>query len=125
MAAIPQPLAEAKDFRMSEIMRRILAHAIGKEFRNEEYPFERDVAHIHREVSEAFEAYRRCPEDKDWKAIVEVDGKPEGVTVEMADALMRIIEFCAYHRLALNEVIKRKLTYLEAADLPPRHGKRF
>ena len=120
------PIQLGQDIGLREVMRRILHYAaVEQSFRDVPYCMERDIAHIHREVSEAFEAYCRCPEDEDWKAITEIKGKPEGVTVEMADALMRIAEFCAYHELPLVEAIKRKFTYLETANLPPLHGKRF
>lgn len=122
-AAETAPDGDANDMSVREVMRRILAHAVDKEFRKKAYPVDRDIAHIHREISEAFEAYRRCPEDADWKAITEDGGKPEGVTVEMADALMRICEFCAYYELPLVEAIRRKLAYL--ATRPALHGKRF
>ena len=118
--------APREDIGFAEVMRRILDYAANKQsFRDKPYCMERDLVHIHREVSEAFEAYRCCPEGEDWKAITETDGKPEGVTVEMADAVMRILEFCAYHGLPVIEATGRKLAYLETADLPPLHGKRF
>lgn len=134
MSPAAQPPAVREDIGFAEVMQRILGYATKKQsFRDKPYCMERDLVHIHREISEAFEAYRCCPEGDDWKAIaevaVEVDGetlmKPEGVTVELADAVMRILEFCAYYELPLTEATERKLAFLETANLPPLHGKRF
>lgn len=55
---------------------------------------ERDIAEIyaliHSELSEALEEYRSGKE-----MIYYVDGKPEGIAVELADAVIRILDYVA------------------------------
>lgn len=55
---------------------------------------ERDIAEIyaliHSELSEALEEYRSGKE-----MIYYVDGKPEGIAVELADAVIRILDYIA------------------------------
>ena len=59
-------------------------HGVGRSFGD-------TVALIHTEVSEAYEAFRK---DGKMSAYTEVDGKPEGVVVELLDAVIRIFDTC-------------------------------
>jgi len=49
------------------------------------------------------------------------DGKPEGFTVELADAIIRIGDMCGGHNLPLARAITLKLAYNETR--PYKHGK--
>lgn len=49
--------------------------------------------------------------------------KPEGVSVELADAVIRIADLCGYLGIDLDTVISEKMAYNETR--PFKHGKRF
>ena len=49
--------------------------------------------------------------------------KPEGVAVELADAVIRIADLCGHLGIDLDAVIAEKMAY--NADRPYKHGKRF
>lgn len=49
--------------------------------------------------------------------------KPEGVAVELADAVIRIADLCGHLGIDLDAVIEEKMAY--NADRPYKHGKRF
>ena len=49
--------------------------------------------------------------------------KPEGVAVELADAVIRIADLCGYLGIDLDAVISEKMAYNETR--PFKHGKRF
>lgn len=51
------------------------------------------------------------------------DGKPEGIAVELADAVIRIADLCGALGIDLEEVIAKKMGYNESR--PYRHGKRY
>lgn len=74
------------------------------------------IALIHSELSEALEAVRKpgmdqhCPEHF-------------AEAVEMADALIRILDYCAGHGLALGAAFEAKMKFNEGR--PYKHGKKF
>jgi len=72
---------------------------------------------IHSELSEALEEYRN---GKDTNEIYYVSGKPEGIPIELADAVIRIADLCGLHNIDLEEAIKIKATYNKTRS--HRHG---
>ena len=76
------------------------------------------IALIASEISEALEEARKNAYQK-----YEKDGKPEGVVVELADAIIRIFDFCEHLGLDLKGALLDKLTFNETR--PVKHGKVF
>lgn len=75
---------------------------------------------VHSEVSEAVES-KRNDEPAVW---YREDGKPDGWAVELADAVIRIMDLFVREDLSLGDVIDIKHTY--NATRPYRHGgKKF
>jgi NTP pyrophosphatase (non-canonical NTP hydrolase) len=70
------------------------------------------------ELSESVEAYR------DGHGISEIidgeGGKPEGVPIEIADAIIRIADMCGHFDIPIVEAINIKMEYNKTR--PSRHG---
>jgi len=77
-------------------------------------------ANFHGEISEAWEQYRAA---MDIKEIYFGDGgKPEGVPIELADAVIRIMDFCEHCGIDLERCIVIKNKFNETR--PYRHGNK-
>ena len=79
-------------------------------------------SNFHSELSEAWEEYRNhgIHGDGGDKVIYTVDGKPEGLVVELADCLIRIFDTCGRYNLPLADALILKLTYNKTRT--HRHG---
>lgn len=69
------------------------------------------------ELAEAYEEYR------DWHEPAEiriVAGKPEGIPIELADVVIRILSFCGKFEIDLQEAVLQKMAFNETR--PHRHG---
>ena len=73
------------------------------------------IALIHTEISEAFEAYRNN-EEEFWYN----DGKPDGMAIELADAVIRIMHWFSVHDCPLNTALIAKMRY--NLSRPYKHG---
>lgn len=78
------------------------------------------LALVHSEISEALEVYRDLGVDRLKSTWRKSDGKPEGFTVELADAIIRIADLCGAFDLELEEAIQNKMKYNRSR--PHRHG---
>ncbi|GHU66537.1 hypothetical protein FACS1894184_04760 [Clostridia bacterium] len=58
------------------------------------------------------------PDDSDRCCMREY--KPEGVAVELADAIIRILDYCAYVGIDIDSVVREKMEYNKSR--PYRHG---
>lgn len=75
------------------------------------------IALMHSELSEALEALREGnpPDDK----IPEFDG----VTAELADTIIRILDYCAATDKPIGDALVAKMEYNEGREY--KHGKKF
>jgi hypothetical protein len=73
------------------------------------------------EIAEATEEVRRGAPDK-WNRD-DPNGKPEGEAVEMADALIRILDYMAYRGWDIDAIVEEKLAYNRTR--PYKHGKKL
>lgn len=73
------------------------------------------AALVHSEVSEAFEEYRN-----DNGMFYVKDGKPEGIAVELIDAVIRILDYLASEGVDIDTVMQMKHEYNK--ERPYRHG---
>ena len=83
-------------------------------------PVPESLCLIHSEVSEALEGLRAgWPVDQ---VFIE-NSKPEGIPVEMADIIIRVLDFCGEHGIDIERVVEQKMAY--NATRPHRHGKKL
>lgn len=72
------------------------------------------------ELAEALEEYRNGYPITQIRVI---DGKPEGVPVELADCVIRILDFCEFFKIDLEDALARKIQYNRTR--PFRHGDKL
>lgn len=72
------------------------------------------------EVSEAFEEFRNGHAIQDIYQNRDHPDKPEGVPVELADVIIRIVDFCEQYYIPLEKALLLKMEYNDTR--PHRHG---
>lgn len=77
------------------------------------------IALCHSELSEALEEAR----NGNPLHYYGIDGKPEGIAVEMIDCVIRILDYLAHEGVDVDDVLAKKMKYNEGR--PYKHGKEF
>lgn len=95
------------------------ANRTQKEHGFDQQTFPEFIALVHSELSEALEHYRN---NLMLNTELEIQGKPDGVPVELADAVIRIAGFCEDHNIDLEGAIGRKMSYNRTR--PYKHGNK-
>lgn len=80
--------------------------------------FDGHLALVHSEVSEALEEWRNGHEYNE--IYYYVPNKPEGIPIEMADIIIRILDMCIYYGIDIDEAVQVKMNY--NATRPYRNG---
>ena len=133
---------------INEMVKKAHENAVNHGFWNPPLEFGTAIALIHSELSEALEEEREG-RPMVWYKCNEADGvstcapqdetdclmygkenlckyrskKPEGVAVELADAVIRIADLCGHLGIDLDAAIREKMAYNEGR--PYKHGKKF
>lgn len=85
--------------KMRELSQKIHSNAIAKGFWEDKREPAEIVALIHSELSEALEEYREFPSRV--SQVFNVDGKPCGFPVELADVIIRILDWVGHDDVPL------------------------
>lgn len=86
----------------NEVAKEIHKNAVAHGGWDETRTFPEIVALIHSELSEALEEYRS---NHGVTEVYQEAGKPEGVPIELADAIIRILDYCGYARIDIDAAV--------------------
>lgn len=75
------------------------------------------IALAHSELSEAIEEWRKTGYDQ---PIYYHEGKPEGIVIELADTIIRILDLCGSQKWDIGSALAIKMAYNETRSY--RHG---
>ena len=104
---------------LNEWAREIHANAVDHGFWEPKMEFNTALMLIVGEIAEAMEEHR-AGNPMEWR---NENGKPEGIAVEMIDALIRILDWCGSEGLDVERLVSEKHAYNKSR--PYKHGKLY
>lgn len=122
---------------ITEMTKEIHENAVAKGWWETERSFGEIIALCHSELSEALEEYRNQKPpvyvvrdfstqiESYYRDITEIDDfraneKPEGIATELADCIIRILDYCGKENIDIERIIQVKHEYNKTR--PYRHG---
>ena len=122
---------------LNELAKEIHENAVAHGFWDEDRPLSEVLMLIVSELAEALEEARAgdkmngrisCMHYYSGEGYVSSDPtncckKPEGIVVEVADALIRILDWCGHEGIDIEGIVREKHEYNKTR--PYKHGKKF
>lgn len=118
---------------LNELAKEVHNNAVDHGWWEEERSFGEIIALCHSELSEALEEFRNGLKPKEVytneaaeegmlynKTFLEKGCKPEGIPIELADVIIRILDYCGKENIDIEEAIRIKHEYNKTR--PYRHG---
>lgn len=69
------------------------------------------------ELAEAMEEYR---DNRGMNEVYHIGDKPEGVPIELADAIIRILDLCSHYGINIEQAVREKIEYNKTREY--KHG---
>lgn len=115
---------------LTEFAKAVHTIAVDKGWWEKDPSFPEIIAMCHCELSEALEAYRNGDDmlyryDCDGDITTDMEGykkgeKVDGIAVELADCILRILDYCAVKQIDIDAILTMKNAYNKTRDY--RHG---
>lgn len=107
-----------KNMNLTELSKEIHKNAVDHGWWENDRGFGEIIALCHSELSEALEEYRNAKPQIYF--VGDKGEKPEGIAVELADCIIRILDYCGKENIDIDEIIRIKHDFNKTR--PYKHG---